>query len=358
MALVPRKRRGPSDSAETAAPTKPRSREELKDDLRQRVEATDGNNADGVHDEHFVNKKMYLAEIDPSPDNARTRHISRSNPLENKLPEDHPDYEENLSTIKDIEAMADNLKVSPLLQPISVYRQGSRHIISIGHIRYFGMLVAHGDRARIDAKVYGAPPKGLAIRRFTENSARSDISLKAKLLDFQAAYTELDLADAAERKIAEALGASRSTVRPLLVATRKEPFGGLVTSGLIKNVRSLRLLDAKLSDDEIFNQDIMGRLRDFLAGPGAESKLKDFLEGESLRAAPSAKKKKPQGRPIKKVKFEVKDVSLARRLVTGELYEKFEWSDADFESLASFQAKINQVFEELQKNNESSQDKG
>lgn len=354
MALIPTKRQGLSGKKDQG-PEKPSlSREERRDDLRQRVEATDEKHADGIQDEHFVNKKMYLAEIEPSPDNARTRHISRANPLQNKLSEDHPDYAENLATIKDIEAMADNLKVSPLLQPISVYRQGSRHIISIGHVRYFGMLVAHGDKARIDAKVYGAPPSDLAVRRFTENSARSDISLKAKYLDFKAAVSDLNLPELSSRKVADALGAGRSTVRPLLYALTKPVFEGLILDGVIRHTRPLLLLNTALTDTDLSNSGLMARLREFLCTPNAESKLKEFLESPSFRVEPKANAQAPRGRPLKKVSLEVRDVDLARRLVTGELYAKYEWSDSDFESLATFQDKINQIFEELKKNNESS----
>ena len=355
MALISTKKKGLSDRKDER-PEKPNlSREELRDDLRQRVEATDGKHADGIQDEHFVNKKMYLAEIEPSPDNARTRHISRANPLQNKLPEDHPDYAENIATIKDIEAMAENLKVNPLLQPISVYRQGSRHIVSVGHVRYFGMLVAHGDKARIDAKVYGAPPADLAVRRFTENSARSDISLKAKFIDFKAAVEALKLPEISSRKVSDALGAGRSTVRPLFYALTKPVFEALILDGAIKHTRPLLLLNTVLSDDDLSNAALMSRLREFLFTPNAESKLKEFLESPSFRGEPKAPSQNSRGRPLRKVRLEVRDVGLARRLVTGELYAKYEWTDADFESLSAFQDKINQIFEALKKNNESSE---
>lgn len=72
-----------------------------------------------------------------------------------------------------IEELANSIKISGLLQPISINKAGSRYEIIFGHRRF----LAHRflGRAKIHAEVHNWPTKEVLIARAKENQDRQDI---------------------------------------------------------------------------------------------------------------------------------------------------------------------------------------
>lgn len=299
----------------------------------------------------FEYKTLYLAELDPDPRNARTRNISRANPIDIRVAETNPDYQETLSVIASINDMAEVLKSTPIIQPIHVYRDGARYIVFIGHVRYFGSLVAFGPTGVIDCKVFSARPESHHILRFVENSSRSNLSLKAKILDFQSAISTIDPdQNLGVRKIASQLGISKTVVALYRLATGNEHIHKMIDDGLIRQWGSVSSL-YKLAD--IDNKEAMARVRQFFSKNSPDDKgLNDFLKTLREGVPKSRGITKAGGRRRSKAKIEMRDTSIARQLVSGELYKKFSWRDEDFESLDAFQKKIDECFASMEKNND------
>lgn len=356
MAIRKGKKGASKSPAEDAAKTKAVPKKRISADERKKIaqqkilsamEEGEKNRVDQVEDRPHEFVKMALAQIIPNPRNARTRHINPTDPLRVTLDESHPDYEELLSVIADIEMMGEHLKDTPLQTPISIYRDASKHMLNEGHVRYFGMLVAFGPQAKISCKLYFEPPPDTAARRFRENNARHDLPLKAKLIDLQHALEKEGVEGRSQEALAKSLGISRTNFRRMSLAVDTPVIWNAVDKGAIVNIRTMDLLSRKgITKDEALLDAAMAWL---LSDEGNESAL-----GEWITEAKQGKQKEPAkrnagGRRRQRAKIETNDLTVLQRLVKGELWNDFDWQDEDFESLEAFQEKINTVFTELKK---------
>jgi len=301
---------------------------------------------EGVPSDQFEYKPMFLAEIEPERNNSRTRHIDMVDPLNNRLPKDHPDYEENEAVIADIRTMSEHLKTNVLQSPISVYRRGTRHFVNEGHVRYFAMVIAHGKKARVDCKVFSVPPADAAARRFRENHARNDLALKPKIMDFRLAEDAVEGGRSmSERALGHSLGIAKTSVRFCRLAGRNEVIWPLVEEGIIRRLASIKLLDDKSILD---NEARLKAIEMFLRSPeGSEEELAKFISGQKIQA----KKVPPKrtGRPRQNARIVSGNPTVLKKLVKGDLYEEFGWSDSDFESIEAFQKKMDQCLKHLEK---------
>lgn len=312
------------------------ARAQAREKMKAQLLAGEKNAVDQAVDDAFEYRTMFLNELTPNPKNSRTRHINPIDPLKNMLEEDHPDFKENCQVIEDIRTMSEHLKKEPLQSPIEIYRDGTRHMVNAGHVRYFASFVAYGAHGKIETKCYYSAPKTTAARRFRENNARHDLALKAKALDFRMARDGLveERGEMTAVELGVSLGISRTTVRIYSIAVDDEHVWRALDEGGISKLRTLQLIYNK---GPLKDADRMAAMADYLlSDPANESTLEQwFVKGAEENKKPSSK-----GRPRKKAKIESNSLPALKHLVQGDFMKEFEWTDADFESFEAFQEKL------------------
>lgn len=173
--------------------------------------------------------KISIGKIRPEnqESNSRTRFVIYDSPLVNPFEVDDARYREAQETINSIKRLAGSIRESGLLNNIEVYTSGSQYHIVHGHKRYFALKCLYGDNHAINCTVHRRKPKDLLIRRFAENSARSDLSLQAELLQFEKTLEGMHEVYPNEkltiRFVADTLALKKSKVGVYLKVLRKMP---------------------------------------------------------------------------------------------------------------------------------------
>lgn len=315
-------------------PTRHREKERIRQGVEQVLSNWGDNEQELPEDAPYSEEKVPLMDIRLDPDNHRTRHINEFDPLTNTLSQDHPDYKETQDLIEGLKVFAGHLKTQPMHYPIKVYQHKNKYFTGAGARRYLAMKIAHGEQALVKVWVYEKKPDNLNVTRFIENHQREDVSFIVTLMDFAKAVEALDSSKFPldEKKAAE-LGISKTHFSKLSKISKNE----ILFEHFIKPRKVETLNDAYA-----------------LAGCKTVEEMEERLEllktGSSVKKAPIAPKKGTVGRRRSVVRVEpIRDMRVAKALVSGDIFKAVEWSEDDFEDPAAFQEKLDECLTEFKK---------
>jgi hypothetical protein len=111
----------------------------------------------------------------------------------NCLPYDSPEWRKVNKNIESITDLANNIKVSDLIQAPTIFPlENGQYQVLTGHRRFFALIYSNGNHGPTQFKVYDHPPLLKKIKQFQENASREDLPQYGKLCAFDAAKQEID----------------------------------------------------------------------------------------------------------------------------------------------------------------------
>ena len=187
--------------------------QQMLDDLKQRDKSKESD----VHDDPLFKTsseidRVLVDYIQPQPDNPRylpvkfVRGIDSSDTklltncvvcekglLENRLEKSNPRYNSVQREIEEIRGLAETLKHSELVHPITVWRKNmADYPIVSGHRRYYAIRFLYGGLIKVKVKIYAEKPKNLNVLRHIENFSRNDLALPDALESYSNAVLEIE----------------------------------------------------------------------------------------------------------------------------------------------------------------------
>lgn len=187
--------------------------QQMLDDLKERDKSKESE----VHDDPIFKTaseldRVLVDYIQPQPDNARYLPVTfaqksddesiaaldncvvcEKGVLENRLSKDNPRYDAVNKEIEEIRNLAETLKHSELVHPISVWRKNmTDYPIVAGHRRFYAIRFLYGGLIKIKAKIYAEKPQNLSVLRHIENFSRSDLTPPDALDSYAKAVRELE----------------------------------------------------------------------------------------------------------------------------------------------------------------------
>ena len=119
--------------------------------------------------------------------------------LENRLSKDNPRYDAVSLEIEEIKNLAETLKHSELVHPISVWRKNmTDYPIVAGHRRFYAIRFLYGGLIKVKVKIYAEKPRNLNVLRHIENFSRSDLTPPDALNSYAKAVRELESLEGAK----------------------------------------------------------------------------------------------------------------------------------------------------------------
>ena len=266
--------------------------------------------------------------------------------LENRLSKDNPRYDAVSLEIEEIKNLAETLKHSELVHPISVWRKNmTDYPIVAGHRRFYAIRFLYGGLIKVKVKIYAEKPRNLNVLRHIENFSRSDLTPPDALNSYAKAVRELESLEGAKMQtertslVTSYLGISR----PSYYRYDKLYEHFEIVYKLLENkvVTSLIALYEEIKKAEKYND--VERYLNRLADVG---KFKKYI--------PSNISKKP-GRAkqyITMPKVKVTQTSAIRRLLTEDVTKLdigIDWENVNFDDAAAVEKVLKSLLVSLSK---------
>ena len=266
--------------------------------------------------------------------------------LENRLSKDNPRYDAVNLEIEEIKNLAETLKHSELVHPISVWRKNmTDYPIVAGHRRFYAIRFLYGGLIKVKVKIYAEKPRNLNVLRHIENFSRSDLTPPDALNSYAKAVRELESLEGAKMQtertslVTSYLGISR----PSYYRYDKLYEHFEIVYKLLENkvVTSLIALYEEIKKAEKYND--VERYLNRLADVG---KFKKYI--------PSNISKKP-GRAkqyITMPKVKVTQTSAIRRLLTEDVTKLdigIDWENVNFDDAAALEKVLKSLLVSLSK---------
>ena len=266
--------------------------------------------------------------------------------LENRLSKDNPRYDAVSLEIEEIKNLAETLKHSELVHPISVWRKNmTDYPIVAGHRRFYAIRFLYGGLIKGKVKIYAEKPRNLNVLRHIENFSRSDLTPPDALNSYAKAVRELESLEGAKMQtertslVTSYLGISR----PSYYRYDKLYEHFEIVYKLLENkvVTSLIALYEEIKKAEKYND--VERYLNRLADVG---KFKKYI--------PSNISKKP-GRAkqyITMPKVKVTQTSAIRRLLTEDVTKLdigIDWENVNFDDAAALEKVLKSLLVSLSK---------
>ena len=266
--------------------------------------------------------------------------------LENRLSKDNPRYDAVSLEIEEIKNLAETLKHSELVHPISVCRKNmTDYPIVAGHRRFYAIRFLYGGLIKVKVKIYAEKPRNLNVLRHIENFSRSDLTPPDALNSYAKAVRELESLEGAKMQtertslVTSYLGISR----PSYYRYDKLYEHFEIVYKLLENkvVTSLIALYEEIKKAEKYND--VERYLNRLADVG---KFKKYI--------PSNISKKP-GRAkqyITMPKVKVTQTSAIRRLLTEDVTKLdigIDWENVNFDDAAALEKVLKSLLVSLSK---------
>ena len=126
---------------------------------------------------------------------------------------DSPEWRNVNKNIDSITELANNIKVSDLIQVPTIFPlEDDNYQVLTGHRRFFALIYSKGNHAPSQFKVYDSQPLMQKIKQFQENSSREDLPQYGKLCAFNAAKIEIDALSSANKQLGRSSISVRETV--------------------------------------------------------------------------------------------------------------------------------------------------
>ncbi len=266
--------------------------------------------------------------------------------LENRLSKDNPRYDAVSLEIEEIKNLAETLKHSELVHPISVWRKNmTDYPIVAGHRRFYAIRFLYGGLIKVKVKIYAEKPRNLNVLSHIENFSRSDLTPPDALNSYAKAVRELESLEGAKMQtertslVTSYLGISR----PSYYRYDKLYEHFEIVYKLLENkvVTSLIALYEEIKKAEKYND--VERYLNRLADVG---KFKKYI--------PSNISKKP-GRAkqyITMPKVKVTQTSAIRRLLTEDVTKLdigIDWENVNFDDAAALEKVLKSLLVSLSK---------
>ena len=266
--------------------------------------------------------------------------------LENRLSKDNPRYDAVSLEIEEIKNLAETLKHSELVHPISVWRKNmTDYPIVAGHRRFYAIRFLYGGLIKVKVKIYAEKPRNLNVLRHIENFSRSDLTPPDALNSYAKAVRELESLEGAKMQtertslVTSYLGISR----PSYYRYDKLYEHFEIVYKLLENkvVTSLIALYEEIKKAEKYND--VERYLNRLADVG---KFKKYI--------PSNISKKP-GRAkqyITMPKVKVTQTSAIRRLLTEDVTKLdigIDWENVNFDDAVALEKVLKSLLVSLSK---------
>jgi len=266
--------------------------------------------------------------------------------LENRLSKDNPRYDAVSLEIEEIKNLAETLKHSELVHPISVWRKNmTDYPIVAGHRRFYAIRFLYGGLIKVKVKIYAEKPRNLNVLRHIENFSRSDLTPPDALNSYAKAVRELESLEGAKMQterfslVTSYLGISR----PSYYRYDKLYEHFEIVYKLLENkvVTSLIALYEEIKKAEKYND--VERYLNRLADVG---KFKKYI--------PSNISKKP-GRAkqyITMPKVKVTETSAIRRLLTEDVTKLdvgIDWENVNFDDAVALEKVLKSLLVSLSK---------
>ena len=266
--------------------------------------------------------------------------------LENRLSKDNTRYDAVNLEIEEIKNLAETLKHSELVHPISVWRKNmTDYPIVAGHRRFYAIRFLYGGLIKVKVKIYAEKPRNLSVLRHIENFSRSDLTPPDALNSYAKAVRELESLEGAKMQterlslVTSYLGISRTSY--FRYDKLYEHFD--IVYKLLENkvVTSLVALYEEIKKAEKYNDAelYLNRLADL-------GKFKKYI--------PSDVSKKP-GRAkqyITMPKVKVTETSAIRRLLTEDVTKLdvgIDWENVNFNDAVALEKVLKSLLVSLSK---------
>ena len=266
--------------------------------------------------------------------------------LENRLSKDNPRYDAVSLEIEEIKNLAETLKHSELVHPISVWRKNmTDYPIVAGHRRFYAIRFLYGGLIKVKVKIYAEKPRNLNVLRHIENFSRSDLTPPDALNSYAKAVRELESLEGAKMQTERTslVTSYLGTSRPSYYRYDKLYEHFEIVYKLLENkvVTSLIALYEEIKKAEKYND--VERYLNRLADVG---KFKKYI--------PSNISKKP-GRAkqyITMPKVKVTQTSAIRRLLTEDVTKLdigIDWENVNFDDAAALEKVLKSLLVSLSK---------
>lgn len=266
--------------------------------------------------------------------------------LENRLPKDNPRYDAVNKEIEEIKGLAETLKHSELVHPISVWRKNmADYPIVAGHRRYYAIRYLYGGLIKVKVKIYAEKPQNLNVLRHIENFSRSDLTPPDALRSYAKAVQELESLEAEQMQkdrisvVTSYLGISRTSF--FRYDKLYEHFAVVVPLLERKVVTSIVALYEEIKQAEQ-NQDVARYLQTLKT----EGKFLKYLPTEAPRKAGRAKQY------ITMPKVKVSQTTAIRRLLTEDVTKLdvgIDWENVKFDDAAEVEKVLKVLLSSLTK---------
>ncbi|AGP85792.1 ParB/RepB/Spo0J family partition protein [Alteromonas mediterranea] len=266
--------------------------------------------------------------------------------LENRLSKDNPRYDAVSLEIEEIKNLAETLKHSELVHPISVWRKNmTDYPIVAGHRRFYAIRFLYGGLIKVKVKIYAEKPRNLNVLRHIENFSRSDLTPPDALNSYAKAVRELESLEGAKMQtertslVTSYLGISR----PSYYRYDKLYEHFEIVYKLLENkvVTSLIALYEEIKKAEKYND--VERYLNRLADVG---KFKKYIPSDISKKPGRAKQY------ITMPKVKVTQTSAIRRLLTEDVTKLdigIDWENVNFDDAAALEKVLKSLLVSLSK---------
>ena len=266
--------------------------------------------------------------------------------LENRLSKDNPRYDAVSLEIEEIKNLAETLKHSELVHPISVWRKNmTDYPIVAGHRRFYAIRFLYGGLIKVKVKIYAEKPRNLNVLRHIENFSRSDLTPPDALNSYAKAVRELESLEGAKMQtertslVTSYLGISR----PSYYRYDKLYEHFEIVYKLLENkvVTSLIALYEEIKKAEKYND--VERYLNRLADVG---KFKKYIPSDISKKPGRAKQY------ITMPKVKVTETSAIRRLLTEDVTKLdvgIDWENVNFDDAVALEKVLKSLLVSLSK---------
>lgn len=208
-----------------------------------------------------------LEKIEIDPENTRDLALTLEDAM-NGIRKDDPLYERKKQDWKSLESLAHTIREDQLINPIYVYRYGTKCRLIAGERRTLASAIA--GKKEIIARIADQRPLGTKLRvlQWIENNERSDLSLPEKIISLESILHEYSLEKKNKERVTAKLlsdltGMSMTQARRYICILQADPeVKQAINEGKLENIKLIELIcttEDKQHQTELLTAAISGK---------------------------------------------------------------------------------------------------
>ncbi len=136
------------------------------------------------HTSKFHNTIVPISRLEFDPDNPRNLTLGIED-LNKPLDQNDPDFVKKQRDLAGLVELAQTIKQSGLINPVSVYKLGDKYRLIAGERRTLASILS--GVTEIEARVFSDKPRALELKlvQWAENNAREDLTLGERLVNIR-----------------------------------------------------------------------------------------------------------------------------------------------------------------------------